>query len=167
MNKIATFDDYVKCQYGNGVLSRDDIKKGIKTIEEIGFYKAQNLVGDSDPYYDACQKIMRLIKNRIDELCREPKQSIKEKKSLSLQVLSLPMICPKCGSHQFSISVPDIRPADWPQNILGSADCRGCQQDFLVKLAPELERAVYFLLRSNRIDHVETMKALKVMFPNS
>ena len=59
-----------------------------------------------------------------------------------LLVLGIGTICPKCKSNQFSISVPSIRPDDWPRNVLGSADCRGCNGEFLVKFASELENAL-------------------------
>lgn len=69
-----------------------------------------------------------------------------------MKTLGIGTICPKCGSSQFSISVPDIRPDDWPPNILGSADCRGCQQDFLVTLPLDLENAVIANLK-NALSH--------------
>lgn len=61
-----------------------------------------------------------------------------------MQVLAFDMVCPKCGSHQFSISPPDQigRPPEWPSNALGAADCCGCDGNFLVKLPPELENAL-------------------------
>lgn len=80
----------------------------------------------------------------------------------SLPVLGIGTICPKCGGSQFSISVPDIRPDNWPPNVLGWSDCRSCQQDFLVKLSPELENAV----RGVMTFRIGTSQQLfKVLFP--
>jgi len=56
------------------------------------------------------------------------------------EVKTFKLTCPKCGSGQFSILEPGVagRPNDWPPDVLGVADCRSCQQVFLVKLPQEL-----------------------------
>lgn len=82
-----------------------------------------------------------------------------------LQILGIGTMCPKCGSSQFSISVPDIRPVDWPENVLGSADCRGCDGNFLVKLPPELENALFGILLE--IDRSIALKVIRCFFPHS
>lgn len=88
-------------------------------------------------------------------------------KKTEMQVLAFDIICPKCSSRQFSISPPgQIRPLEWSPEVLGLADCRGCNGNFLVKLPPELETALLFLLRFNKVSYFETMEALKSMFPN-
>jgi len=163
MNRNMTaFDNYVLEHYGSGVMCRNDIKTVIEIKKAVC---ASCIPSETMSIY---YSVSRKIRNRIDELCREPKQLIRAKK-IEPQILGIGTICPKCGSNQFSISVPEHgeRPVDWPPNVLGSTDCGGCHGDFLVKLAPELERAVYFLLRSNKIDHVATNNSLKAMFPNS
>jgi hypothetical protein len=55
-------------------------------------------------------------------------------------VKSFKIICPVCESSQFSISGGGVvgRPKEWGPEVLGVADCRGCQQVFLVKVPPEL-----------------------------
>lgn len=168
MNKRVTFDDYVAAKYGVRAIPPIAVKVVVSLLKQ-----KRSLLETSDKFKlseDMIEIIyprtLEAIKNRIDKLCREPKVLIQEEKIILPLVLGIGAICPKCGSHQFSISVPNMRPAGWP-NVLGLADCRGCQQDFFVKLAPELENVVFLLLRSNKIDHVTTMNVLKAMFPNS
>jgi hypothetical protein len=62
---------------------------------------------------------------------------------MDLPILEIGNICPKCRRTQFTVISPDndmSRP-DLPPGVLGLADCRSCQEPFLVKLAPELRNA--------------------------
>lgn len=72
--------------------------------------------------------------------------------------------CPHCGSSQFSISVPDIRPTDWPSNTLGTADC-ACGVEAFVVLAPELENAVRALMESYYPGTILPLRITKILFP--
>jgi hypothetical protein len=78
------------------------------------------------------------------------------------EIIGLGNKCPYCDSSQFSISSGgDFRPPHWSSEILGSAECRGCQRDFLVKLAPELEHAFYAWLMHNNVPR----QWVKKLFP--
>lgn len=60
-----------------------------------------------------------------------------------IEIHAFKMVCPIC-ERPLSISVPEngMRPWDWSPNVLGVADCRGCQRDFLVTLPRELEKSL-------------------------
>ncbi len=88
------------------------------------------------------------------------------------KVLELGRRCPNCGSKQFSISFspPERRPPHWGPDILGTGDCGGCQQEFLVALAPELKEPILALLRFHGIlylEREEVVKALNALFPQN
>lgn len=83
------------------------------------------------------------------------------------RIRNLKMECPNCGSRQFFISVNTtdsmrVRPMNWDsQQVLGEADCRGCQKEFLVKLPLELQKAIKSLLAYHKISNLnEVIKAL-------
>jgi len=70
--------------------------------------------------------------------------STSEKECPAVEVRAFKMVCSICGSTQFSISEPGVgRPKEWPIEVLGVADCRGCQRPFLVKLPQELAWIIY------------------------
>lgn len=63
---------------------------------------------------------------------------------VGVEVKAFKMVCLICESTQFSISEPGLgRPKEWGPEVLGVADCRGCQQVFLVKLPEELAWLLY------------------------
>ena len=67
----------------------------------------------------------------------------------AVETKAFEMACPRCGSGQFSISEAGLagRPKEWGPGVLGVADCRSCQQVFLVKLPWNLARVVMEMLR--------------------
>lgn len=66
-----------------------------------------------------------------------------------IEVKAFKMVCPICESTQFSISEFGVgRPREWPIEVLGVADCRGCQGVFLVKLPQELAWLLYRYISS-------------------
>ncbi len=142
---LTAFSEYVLEHYGSGVMSRGYVRVTAE-IQKGSIYNSPEAIrihGDT----------LLKIRHRIWKLCSEPRQSISGK--ATLQILGMPMICPKCGSHQFSISVSEKgqRPPDWPPSVLGSADCGGCDSNFLVKLPPELENALMLMAKGKQWKH--------------
>ena len=83
----------------------------------------------------------------------------------NILTLAIGTTCPKCGGTQFSISLPDPdreRP-DWPPGVLGISDCRSCNEVFLVKLAPELQKAFALIFNHNPALRNEV---LRILFPH-
>lgn len=75
--------------------------------------------------------------------------------------------CPNCGGGQFSISSNErveLRPLHWDAWILGEADCRSCQQIFLIRLSPNLEDALRNLLNYHKVPHQTINEIFKVFF---
>ena len=134
-------EEYVAKFYGNNAISKDDIRRILILVK---FGLPNGLEWASPKAIRDYVDIMKKIRIRVDRLCRKRPQL---RGKTEFQILGIGNVCPNCGSRQFSISVPDIRPADWPVNILGSADCEGCYEDFLVKLAPELEIALWEIMK--------------------
>lgn len=86
------------------------------------------------------------------------------------KVLEIGYKCPNCGSTQFyiSFSAQDRRPPHWGPEILGAADCQGCQREFLVCLSPKLKGPILALLKFHGIlylEREEVVKAINILFP--
>ena len=80
-------------------------------------------------------------------------------------------ICPNCGDTQFSVECPPLsitRP-ELPPGVLGFAECRGCQKQFLVKLSPNLQNAFISMFDHKPIlkDEIPILRdeILKILFP--
>lgn len=83
-----------------------------------------------------------------------------------MEVMSIGDKCPNCGSGQFSVSFPKSgmpRPREWGVGVLGLGNCRDCNKDFLVRLAPERELAIISLLIHYKITN--TREVADVLFP--
>lgn len=80
-----------------------------------------------------------------------------------IPTLEIGEICPNCGSAQFSTShlPPANISTDLPPGVLGVADCQTCQQEFFIRLSPNLKNAFA------KIFEGRTMKEeiLKILFP--
>ena len=82
--------------------------------------------------------------------------------SQKFETLKIGNICPKCNSTQFSVLQLPLSALDlFPPEVIGLGECKTCQQDFFVCLAPELYNVISMLFEGSKIQR----EVLSKLFP--